>query len=158
MKYTKENLEKYVKDCDTISDLVRKINGTTTAGPSSINRVSKKLKEYQIDTSHFLGKRKAIKYLDHSTKDYNLVLVHNEDLIVRVKRATLLNAIKNENTLEYICQICKNTGIYNLKPLILQIDHIDGNWKNNLITNLRFLCPNCHSQTENYGFTGQLKY
>jgi Mor family transcriptional regulator len=33
----------------------------------------------------------------------------------------------------------------------LQIDHIDGNCKNNTEDNLRLLCPNCHSLTGTYG-------
>ena len=33
---------------------------------------------------------------------------------------------------------------------ILQVDHIDGNYLNNLKDNLRFLCPNCHSQTSTW--------
>lgn len=33
----------------------------------------------------------------------------------------------------------------------LQIDHIDGNWKNNKEENLQLLCPNCHSLTPTYG-------
>jgi predicted nucleic acid-binding Zn ribbon protein len=33
----------------------------------------------------------------------------------------------------------------------LQVDHIDGNHKNNNEDNLRLLCPNCHSLTKNYG-------
>lgn len=33
----------------------------------------------------------------------------------------------------------------------LQIDHIDGDHKNNKEDNLRLLCPNCHSLTETYG-------
>lgn len=33
----------------------------------------------------------------------------------------------------------------------LQIDHIDGNHKNNTEENLRLLCPNCHSLTPTYG-------
>lgn len=32
----------------------------------------------------------------------------------------------------------------------LEINHIDGNWKNNLPSNLEVLCPNCHSLTPNY--------
>ncbi|MDD2225283.1 MAG: HNH endonuclease signature motif containing protein [Candidatus Shapirobacteria bacterium] len=32
----------------------------------------------------------------------------------------------------------------------LEVDHLDGNFKNNEITNLRLLCPNCHSLTSNY--------
>lgn len=32
----------------------------------------------------------------------------------------------------------------------LEVDHIDGNYKNNQILNLRLLCPNCHSLTSNY--------
>lgn len=32
----------------------------------------------------------------------------------------------------------------------LEVDHFDGNFRNNKITNLRLLCPNCHSLTSNY--------
>lgn len=50
----------------------------------------------------------------------------------------------------YECIECKNTGIYNNKPLTLQLDHINGNPKDCRVENLRWLCPNCHSQTPTY--------
>lgn len=40
--------------------------------------------------------------------------------------------------------------VWNGKKLVLQVDHIDGDDSNNLIENLRLLCPNCHTQTETY--------
>jgi 5-methylcytosine-specific restriction endonuclease McrA len=52
---------------------------------------------------------------------------------------------------EYKCQICENDGNWMNKKLCLQIDHIDGNCENNKPDNLRFLCPNCHTQTETWG-------
>jgi len=50
------------------------------------------------------------------------------------------------------CQKCgwsetnKTTG-----KIPLQVNHIDGNYKNNRPENLELLCPNCHSLTSNYG-------
>ena len=51
--------------------------------------------------------------------------------------------------LDYKCLEC---GIANWrnKPISLHLDHIDGNRENNSLSNLRILCPNCHSQTSTY--------
>lgn len=54
-----------------------------------------------------------------------------------------------------ICQLCGQTATHNNKPLTLQLDHIDGDSDNNYPKNLRLLCPNCHTQTENFGSKGQ---
>jgi hypothetical protein len=49
----------------------------------------------------------------------------------------------------YACQEC-NISEWNSKNICLELDHIDGNNKNNNTNNLRLLCPNCHSQTINF--------
>jgi len=54
------------------------------------------------------------------------------------------------------CCLCNWEGI-NSKTgkSTIQLDHIDGNWKNNNPENLRLLCPNCHSLTDTYGKLNQ---
>jgi hypothetical protein len=61
---------------------------------------------------------------------------------------TLHRCMRETNS--YECFLCFNAGVYNNQPLVLQLDHIDGNAGNNLPKNLRLLCPNCHSQTLTY--------
>jgi len=46
------------------------------------------------------------------------------------------------------CMVCGNDGIWNDKPLVLDVHHIDGNRENNAVENLRIVCPNCHRQEE----------
>ena len=53
------------------------------------------------------------------------------------------------------CVECGQENSWNSKPLMLQLDHIDGDSDNSLISNLRLLCPNCHTQTETYGNAGK---
>lgn len=48
------------------------------------------------------------------------------------------------------CEHCGLLPLWNGKKLSIQLHHRDGNKYNNLIENLEFLCPNCHSQTETY--------
>lgn len=64
-------------------------------------------------------------------------------------RSTLRRYMLSYFNIEYVCSGClldKWLG----NEITLQVDHIDGDFKNNVIENLRFLCPNCHSQTETY--------
>ncbi len=49
----------------------------------------------------------------------------------------------------YKCNKCKLQN-WNDKALTLHLHHIDGNKKNIERENLVFLCPNCHSQTDNW--------
>lgn len=54
------------------------------------------------------------------------------------------------------CVWCGVGTTYNGKSLTLQVDHIDGDRKNNSAENLRTMCPNCHSQTDTYTFNKTL--
>ncbi len=56
-----------------------------------------------------------------------------------------------ESGVPYCCKQCGCPPKWLSKTLVLQIDHISGNRRDWRIENLRFLCPNCHSQTMNFG-------
>lgn len=52
------------------------------------------------------------------------------------------------------CAICGLGPVWNNAPLVLQLDHKDGNSDNNHPDNLRLICPNCHTQTPTFGSKG----
>jgi len=50
---------------------------------------------------------------------------------------------------DYKCSHCELDEWMGLR-ITLELDHIDGNRSNNVRSNLRCLCPNCHSITETW--------
>jgi hypothetical protein len=61
----------------------------------------------------------------------------------------LKKLIKDFNLFPYKCSEC-GTSEWRQQELALELDHIDGDAANNNISNLRLLCPNCHSLTSTY--------
>ena len=45
------------------------------------------------------------------------------------------------------CALCGQGPTWQGQPLTLVIDHVNGDWLDNRLANVRFLCPNCHAQT-----------
>ena len=76
-----------------------------------------------------------------------------DEILVKDSKYTNMSSLKKRvlknNLIEYKCAICGISEWMN-KKLILQLDHINGDNRDNRISNLRLLCPNCHSQTETY--------
>src|SRR5207253_10810499 len=56
-------------------------------------------------------------------------------------------------TLGLLEDACAQCGISTWlgAPLALQLHHVNGNGTDNRLDNLQLLCPNCHSQTDNWG-------
>ena len=54
-----------------------------------------------------------------------------------------------EGIKEHKCERC-TLNEWLGKPIPLELHHKDGDKYNNKLKNLQILCPNCHSQTDNY--------
>lgn len=69
-----------------------------------------------------------------------------------VENSTYSNSFIKPKFMEQVEYKCVDCGIseWNNKSIILELDHINGNNRDNRIENLRLLCPNCHSQTDNF--------
>jgi hypothetical protein len=49
-----------------------------------------------------------------------------------------------------VCSECGLAPIWNNKPIVFILDHIDGNSNNNSPNNFRMVCPNCDSQLDTF--------
>lgn len=79
--------------------------------------------------------------------------VPTENLLVNGKAvgsAHLKKRLLAEGIKKNECEECGQPPEHNGKPLVLQLDHVDGDALNNLLENLRILCPNCHTQTPTF--------
>lgn len=145
-KYTKELLQKAVDSSTSITGVLRYF-GLLVAGGTHCH-FKKMIQYHGICTSHFKGQswNKGMKF--PSTTKPEEVLVYNaqnkREKTSKLRKALL--ALK----VDYKCSICSNIGIWESQKLILQIDHINGDPLDNTKENLRFLCPNCHSQQSTF--------
>jgi len=141
-----------VESCFSIREIVEKMGFSRQSGSMAI-KVKERIAKEQIDTSHFLGRL--------SVKGKH-IRIEMEDILVKDSTYTNIYMLKkrlvNDKLLKYECQLCKNDGTWNGQKLTLQLDHINGDHKDHRLVNLRFLCPNCHSQTETFSGRNVKKY
>lgn len=147
MKYTKELLEQHVPNVTSFNELARLL-GISPIGSNTTN-LSNRCKRLNVDTSHFPGQshRKGRAARNRLAADKILVLGSSTD--IREHPARLRRAMLEVGIAE-VCS-CGQRSTWNGKPLQLQIDHINGQYWDNRQQNLRFICPNCHTQTDTWG-------
>ncbi len=137
-----EDFKHIIQQSNTYSDCLRAL-GLGTNGGSSTDILKRRIKELNCSTEHFNQKNKQSYQAKYSLDE---ILVENSSY---ANISSLKRRLINEHRLEYKCAICGLTEWLN-KPISLQLDHINGINNDHRINNLRFLCPNCHSQTDTF--------
>lgn len=131
-KYTDEDIIFYAKHTKSLAGLLKALNLKCAGG--NYGTLKRRLQSLKVDCSHWTGrawnKGEQLKDWEKYRKIGSL-------------RKILIEERGNS---------CENCGIdkWINFPIILEMDHIDGDRTNNDKSNLKLLCPNCHSQTSTW--------
>lgn len=148
MKHKSTNAEfiEAVRDSTSLSQALFKLG--INKGGGNHQTAKNRIKSLNLDTSHFKGhgwsKGLSIPPTKWIELEDILVLDSNYQNTSRLKKRLIKAGILQEK-----CYICGITEWMKL-PAPLELDHINGDRRNNRKENLRLLCPNCHAQTSNY--------
>ena len=149
-KLSDEQFVELLKKSSTISEVLFKLGYTVKGNSWGYSQVKRRMDDLNLDYSIFKGKSAVI-------KTCRLNNVRKEDILkenCKHQRTVLRRYIIKNNLIPYKCAICGCTE-WQGKTLSLELDHINGVNNDNRLENLRFLCPNCHSQTSTYGSRNQ---
>jgi hypothetical protein len=149
-KYTQELLEPIVRESLSVSEVLVRLGLRISGGAH--DHVKRRIAAYGLDTSHFLGQRRNRGPAKRGgpaklSPEEMLTLREPSSPVVRVyrvRRALL------ESGRPHVCVVCGLGPLWRGEPLVLQVDHLNGLHHDYRPENLRFLCPNCHSQTLNF--------
>ncbi|MCA6095804.1 HNH endonuclease [Streptomyces sp. SCA3-4] len=152
-RWTRQILESAVAASSNMHDVLRHLGLEVVGGHHT--HISRRIRAFGIDTSHFDSRGRSSHGRRQRTPDELLVEqgpAHaRREQSSRLKRAMLALGITNR------CALCGIEPMWQGHPLPLEVDHLDGDWRNNRIDNLRLLCPNCHSTTDTYRGRGKAR-
>lgn len=146
-KFTKEELEKAIKDNLSVAGVCRSL-GIRPAG-GNYSTIKRLIAKYNLDTSHFTGAawNQGARYR-YFGKKYKLSEILIADSPYRASSKLKERLIK-EGLKECKCEKCGLTEWQgNIIPL--ELHHVNGDNTDNRIENLQILCPNCHATTDFY--------
>ncbi|PCI08195.1 MAG: hypothetical protein COB77_02895 [Gammaproteobacteria bacterium] len=142
-KYTLNQLTLAIENSTSFRQILLELNVAAYGGNYPV--LKKAIEHFKLDTSHFVGqawnkgKTMPAKY---SLNDY----LENKSPIQSYK---LKKRLIDNKLLKPVCPNCHNDKWLD-NPIPLELDHINGNNKDNCLENLRLLCPSCHALTPTY--------
>jgi hypothetical protein len=141
-KYTKELLEPIVKESNSLTEVLKKLNLREAGG--NFKTIKKYIELYNIDYDHILNKKHPKIYKEK--QPIELFLTENSKL----NRGSLKKRLYDEGYKTRICEICGLGEIWQNKKMTLILDHINGVYNDNRLCNLRIVCPNCNATLDTH--------
>lgn len=142
-------LKELVLKASTLTEILHHFNLSNRGG--NFRTLKNRLKEDQIDFSHIklgTGHNKGRKFLTVGlTKEEALQQVFTRGS--KKSSHTVKRYLRKFSLIPEAC-VCGLTSTWCNRPLVLQLEHKDGDHTNQQLDNLAWLCPNCHSQTSTF--------
>lgn len=116
--------------------------GLIPAGGNYV-QIQARIHTLQLDTTHFTGPRWNTGKTYHTSTRAKLESLLVKDIDVqsyKLKKRLYESGLKMPK-----CELCGWNKISVDGRVPLELDHINGDHRDNRIENLRILCPNCHS-------------
>jgi hypothetical protein len=142
-RYTPDQLIAAVRDATSMRQVLLALGVAPYGGNYGVLR--RALEREGVDTSHFLG-RGWNRGLQLRPRRSLHAYLQNSAPIASFK---LKRRLLREGLLQPRCALC-NLTTWRDAPVPLELDHINGNNRDNSLANLRLLCPNCHALTPTY--------
>ncbi|HSX19315.1 MAG TPA: HNH endonuclease signature motif containing protein [Candidatus Saccharimonadales bacterium] len=140
-KWTEGQLREAAKDSTSVRQVLHKLELKEAGG--NYTQITKYLSFYAVDISHFKGKgwNKGLRGIGQPILKLEEILVENSYFqSFKLKKRLFTIGLKQRH-----CEECGWAKMSDDGRLPLELDHINGDPRDNRLENLRVLCPNCHS-------------
>lgn len=140
---SRDELQKLISESTSYSEVLKKVG----LKPSGANHTDFKayVNDLKFDLSTMLGRSiLRNKELKEEKTPLEAFTTNSKIGSTKIKRKLFSKGLKEKK-----CELCGITE-WNGKPLSFELHHINGDKYDNRFENLIILCPNCHSQTDNF--------
>ena len=155
IRHTREILESIVAEASSMREVLEAV-GLRPAG-GNYSHMKRVVQGYGFSTSHWLGRGSNLGRKFGPKRTPAQILTKRVPGLSRVHGSVLRPAMMAFGV-EERCAICGLLPEWQGQRLVFPVDHIDGDWGNNELENLRMLCPNCHSQTSTFSGRGRKRF
>ena len=143
-KYTDESLRHHLPNCGSIRQLILALRLNESG--SMYASLKKRITDLDLDTSHMHGQGWLKGGVPQNAQPLKDILKKGTTYRSSYLKPRLFKA----KLFEERCSVCGLDPVWRDQPLVLELDHINGDRFDNRIENLRIICPNCHSQTPTF--------